>query len=213
MNTRSFVFQNKVNNGDIFKLKLSTRTDSSFRTIEVYLKFNLEPVIDPKGLNRENILNNLYKHFVPEFRKAQTPICRWSKIQFVSCEEKTIEGQDFLSSSRDLKDICGGLNYEITPLKVSGREFIITLHTSTEQKVNYFLGAPPQDLLEEIKQQEGNDAISALFDKIKKPFLNPINLSKGCRLEIGMIRKIGKNKQFEPIKKVEITYRTDNPLP
>lgn len=96
---------------------------------------------------------------------------------------------------------------------MSGREFIITLHTSTEQKVNYFLGAPPQDLLEEIKQQEGNDAISALFDKIKKPFLNPINLSKGCRLEIGMIREIGKNKQFEPIKKVEITYRTDNPLP
>jgi hypothetical protein len=50
MNTRSFVLQNEVKNGDIFKLKLSTKTDRSSRMIEVYLKFNLEPLLDPQGL-------------------------------------------------------------------------------------------------------------------------------------------------------------------
>ena len=82
----------------------------------------------------------------------------------------------------------------MTPLKVSGREFIITLHTSTEEKVNYFLGAPPEDLLQEIKQQKGNAAVTALFNKIINPFLIPIDFGKGCTLESGLIGKIGKKK-------------------
>ena len=210
MTTHSFLFQHTIKDGDIFQLKLSSKDDNVNITVKVYLKFSLVPVFDKNCLTRANILNQLYQHFIENLRGCDTPMARWTNIQFLSCEEKTNEGQDSVSFSRKLKNRCGILHSVVNPLNVVGQEFSITLITNTKEKKNRFVGGPSQDLLKEIRQKKGNAGLTSLLNKIKDPFLTSVNLGKGCKLHVGLI---GKNKQFEPITQVSLSYITDNHLP